>query len=872
MLAVKTQPSKPKAEPPVGKAVNSGKAKPEANPNPLWASLALRVQPKLSVGAVDDPLEREADAVADRVMRMPDRPGVLPTLSNAPAGFARRKCAACAEEDEKLQRKENGPGAESPATAPPAVHEALNTPGHPLAPATRDFFEPRFGQDFAPVRVHTDHQASEAALGVSAKAFTVGRDIVFGKGHYAPESERGRRLLAHELAHVVQQGHSTQKLQRYPAKPEKAHDKPTITEPKTARLVMELIMTIMAKVEANPTHPSRWASPPPISKYKDLLSLWFELTYGKKADGSKLEREEFASAFAKADAETTPVLQASLQGAAGKFKELMIRNWYPHYFELKKTAESARRIDEYVKTTIVFTRKPQRVSREEFERVTRAHKSKDMVLQRGAGIKVGVARAGITYYPSKDEPRLVLWSSPAGVLFSIGNVIYEQNADGFSDDIVLGTVIKAAQDVAPFVDLITWRGPAYLAAFIAGVVHGFFKSIWDAISGIAKLIYEVLKSVFSLEIASDLGKLVGSLKNLSLDKIKQMLGEWAGEWAEKLNSKSPWTAGHAHGYLTGYVMAEAAMLLLTGGATTEAKAALWASDLGKMVKGSAAFKTLGTAVEQAAKVRRAVGGEFDKAVNALRASRFAGAVKAAEVTGAVIGWTADKVTKVLKLPGDIAGYVVDKAVAHAKQLGPFFERIGELSERAKRWLFGCRSPCDWEADVVAKTMGQLSNKEIEEAAKLAAGKPKTRPPTTDAPHPSHTETKNPATPKPPRVIQPSALYVHNRFMQEVLGQSTPRTFYPAGSSGKLGSRIADHFHEAERTIYEANTTPWELMTADQRTRKIGQVSADFLLIRDGQVNRSIWFGTQTLPDTGFGGQLKKALNDAGIPYWQVTPD
>ena len=101
----------------------------------------------------------------------------------------------------------------------------------------------------------------------------------------------------------------------------------------------------------------------------------------------------------------------------------------------------------------------------------------------------------------------------------------------------------------------------YAIAFGAGVVHGFFKAIWDAVSGIAKLIYEVLKSIFSLDLVSDLEKIIGALKKLTLEQIKQMLGEWAAGWAEKLHSTNPLIAGHAHGYLTGYVMAEAAMLL-----------------------------------------------------------------------------------------------------------------------------------------------------------------------------------------------------------------------------------------------------------------------------------------------------------------------
>lgn len=89
--------------------------------------------------------------------------------------------------------------------APPIVHDALSSPGQPLAPATRTFMEPRFGHDFTKIRVHTDETASKSANAVNALAYTVGRNIVFGQGQFRPETTAGRMLLAHELTHSIQQ-------------------------------------------------------------------------------------------------------------------------------------------------------------------------------------------------------------------------------------------------------------------------------------------------------------------------------------------------------------------------------------------------------------------------------------------------------------------------------------------------------------------------------------------------------------------------------------------------------------------------------------------------------------------------------------------
>lgn len=90
--------------------------------------------------------------------------------------------------------------------AGPIVASVLATPGQPLDAATRGFFSTRFGHDFANVRVHADAEAAASARSVNALAFTVGRDVVFGAGQYAPGTRAGQELLAHELTHVVQQG------------------------------------------------------------------------------------------------------------------------------------------------------------------------------------------------------------------------------------------------------------------------------------------------------------------------------------------------------------------------------------------------------------------------------------------------------------------------------------------------------------------------------------------------------------------------------------------------------------------------------------------------------------------------------------------
>ena len=164
-----------------------------------------RAKSNLVIGAPDDAYEKEADAVADRVMRMAD--STRPAAASAPA--VQRACTACDHDDgarpqAKAERSAASVHGERP-DAPASVDAALRSPGRPLDAGACTFFEPRLGVDLSAVRVHSDASAHESADAIDARAFTVGQDIVFGAGQFSPGTREGQRLLAHELTHVVQQ-------------------------------------------------------------------------------------------------------------------------------------------------------------------------------------------------------------------------------------------------------------------------------------------------------------------------------------------------------------------------------------------------------------------------------------------------------------------------------------------------------------------------------------------------------------------------------------------------------------------------------------------------------------------------------------------
>lgn len=181
---------------------------PKSRWSPVRVSERARVapQPKLAVGTPGDRFEREADRVAESVMR-----GGSADVGNAAPASVQRACAACSEEDNTIRGKPQGSSLDASANVSGAIGAARGA-GAPLAGAARAFFEPRFGRSFGHVRVHADARADSLAGSLRARAFTVGSDIFFKEGEYAPASDGGRRLLAHELTHVVQQARAPEPM------------------------------------------------------------------------------------------------------------------------------------------------------------------------------------------------------------------------------------------------------------------------------------------------------------------------------------------------------------------------------------------------------------------------------------------------------------------------------------------------------------------------------------------------------------------------------------------------------------------------------------------------------------------------------------
>jgi hypothetical protein len=238
-------------------SVNDNRLVSVKKPGPFFCPV---IQPKLSINQPNDIYEQEADAMADKVMRMPDVSKNDILFFKPSVSTIQRKCAHCEEEEKKIHRKEDNCGIADSLYNPfvqnkPVIQSKFSTSqdilrmaageeeekeesiqrkasdayeinpksegqltnvdqGQPLHESARSFFEPRFGQSFSDVRIHTGAAADQAAKSINAKAYTLGNNITFANGEYDFSSSSGRRLMAHELTHTLQQSAGTKSVQR----------------------------------------------------------------------------------------------------------------------------------------------------------------------------------------------------------------------------------------------------------------------------------------------------------------------------------------------------------------------------------------------------------------------------------------------------------------------------------------------------------------------------------------------------------------------------------------------------------------------------------------------------------------------------------
>lgn len=795
------------------------------------------VQTKLRIGSPDDRYEREADQVADLVMRAPVM-AVSPVVGGAAVlqrCACEGSCAACssaperyadslmpgleisaiphpgvqremldigggmAMEPDEREAEEADDGADlvqrqASGRAPQLVSgfesrlDRLRSGGQPLSTFERAYFEPRFGRDLSMIRVHTDRDAERAAAEIGARAFTHGAHVFFGAGEYDARALQGRRLLAHELTHTVQQGAAGGKtagsaggsswarplVQRKPLdKPYRARIvemrddagrlKPVLTCQDTrgtgcrsdvltggmeVRVTSEFFGGVWSFVENLPTpaikalHGQKWIYVPTVllERVADTAPKVTGGSSGTAATSDFLGRNwqdvneqgiVYQPTGANVRDRPLPPKDGSvvLTHLAQNTKVFVLK----HDPKAKWYAVTA--IDPkggggtfgYVADWLIWRKLP------EPDAAVIKIKSGEYPLKiakdyyRGQGFTKwghdprylvnalvfinqkadhnGVGPPGITkpkgdvtedWAEASSRAETYIWIPSAPFMRAIYERVVEHGGGTGSITADLWGSVKKVL-----------HGLAYGAAFIGGLVHGFVQSLYDAIAGLAGLVVDLLVSIFTGEVIKDAQELWDSISKLKWKEIKAAFGDWVDGWYVKLSSNSPWVAGHAHGYLTGYIMAEAAQLLISAGALAEVKAALWSSRLGKAIQGSKAYATLAKGLSTAAKVGGKTGEALKVAGESLKLTKVFHGLHAARA------WA----MRALNVTAEFAKDLSLGAINLLATLGDdALVQLRKLSNMAKRFLLRCYSPCNPDLPKLKEALANLKKLKVPRTA------------------------------------------------------------------------------------------------------------------------------------------------------------
>ena len=698
----------------------------------------LGLQPRMRVNRPGDAYEQEADRVADQALAAPAHL----SASGAPL---------------RIQRL-TGQATEGTNVAPASVDHVIASSGTPLEPALRQDMEQRFGHGFSRVRLHFGPAAEQSAREMNADAYTVGHNIVFGAARFAPGAYEGRRLIAHELTHVVQQTGASRKQNataEHAADAMANHAPGTGTglaiarKPRTGATAAPLpAVRMMAREEAREVL-AGYIATAGDDTLGAMNAIEATLRMPSTVENWKMRLRVLTAAFSLLNADgAARVLKALTNPVGANQKHLRERferldsDFRRPLLEILRERASAKHAREEEKADEPLEEEPLKGGAtwiELHEGVFAYLPNAETTIDKVAAYVSGHPDMPAALAKLNRIPRNQPIPAEQPVIVPV-EFIDRPKAFREMPEHVRGRIVAMHEDLAHRARIrrhgkVTSGHPlgpgafglipvttaaieatisglgkvlgkvAYAVSFIAGIIHGFLSSLWDALSGIAELAYSIVKSVFTLSVVSDAKKLGKVISDMTWEDIKEALGEWAAKWDAKLKSDSPWVAGHAHGYLTGYVMAEAAMLLLSFGATAELKGALWATRLGQAVKESRAFRTLASGIEKAGQASEKARAVLAQTQAALAKTRAVQALAAARRT----------VAGALRLPFQVVDNLGAEAIERLAQLSePLRARIRDLSARAKIWLLGCRSACRVDLEFMRNRLKRMTNKEIDD--------------------------------------------------------------------------------------------------------------------------------------------------------------
>lgn len=534
-----------------------------------------RLQRKLVVNEPGDAYEREADRVAEQVMGLPEpsRDGAWKPAGPRPA----------------VQRRLGGSVGSATMAAPSAVEDVLSAPGRPLDSATRVFFEDRFGYDFSRVRVHADGKAAGSAQMVDALAYTVGRNIVFGAGQYSPGTRDGRRLMAHELAHVVQQDPENRLVGDRPPTGRLARQATDPEGPEHAGpgwAAVNKLGIVYKESGVNLREQASTAGSPlarlPQSTKVHILSHhpeshWLAVSVVGDAVDQSCGRAGHVGTFGyvsddyvwwKTPLPDTEAVLYPVQGKDSLSKVVQSHCQYKTYpITVGDDARSLAMAVYVASQSNPETKKGVRINEHKFKK---AQEDFDLVE------RIDPYRGGTQ--DLFDSVELV-----AGERIWLPGISYVEQ-------------LKQA-DILP--SRPDWMNSAVetgkgIAGFSVGVVEGFVQSVLDVFIGIYDMVSGIFNGMLSLvngEMLKAASDLIAVIQEMSADEVKELAGElltavggllaksiedFLSRW---LKDPNPYRKWHFRGTVIGYILAEVAMAIFTAAIANVVK---WVGKLGKV--------------------------------------------------------------------------------------------------------------------------------------------------------------------------------------------------------------------------------------------------------------------------------------------------
>lgn len=566
---------------------------------------AQRVQPKLEVGPPNDRYEREADRVAKRLLRMPEQATGETARNQSNRSYQTEGGSMTPSATQPRLQRTASKRSGQPAVDSKLEQHLSSGRGDPLPEPIQSTFGRRFGQDFSDVRVHHTQRAAELNRSLDARAFTHGQNIYFGSGNYSPETAAGRELLAHELAHVVQQrGTATNRLQRQqsaaaPTRPRSLSESLDLTQLTASEIEREVRLIRQWLV----AHPERREETAHLRSVLPALEQRLMDTGARRTEEGQTSRtedeitwgrgREIRSTGIVSDSEGVNLRDVPSTGDESTvirrlpfntrlFVDRAHNDWYQVTLD---TGEFGYAAAAYVKTNlpepeatlheiqqgesaIGIAEQYYKPHAQQWGQDLRFYVNVLEYVNRGEGPR-GIYREGDDWEDTKTRAGYLIW---------IPSVSFAKRLRG---TVSSGSITYEAWETAKSAVVAVGRFIAGGAAFIAGILHGALESLWDVLVGLkdlAVMVWDVMKSLIKGSIISDARALWDAIKNLDPEEL---IEGWINDFVARWNHESLLKRWNFRGWIVGYAIAEILMMIFSGGAATVAK---WGGRMGKAAK------------------------------------------------------------------------------------------------------------------------------------------------------------------------------------------------------------------------------------------------------------------------------------------------